>query len=102
MVLRQTCPGRPPVVILAYGGTSRFHPSGDANLAEAVLASLSQREQAVFNLVDPGLSYRGRNRPVRGRADGYQPAETGDNYSVDFFDYAGEETYLRNRTDLVL
>lgn len=41
------------VVVLAYRGESRFHPTGVANLAGAVLAAAQRPGQGVFNLVDP-------------------------------------------------
>jgi nucleoside-diphosphate-sugar epimerase len=42
-----------PVVVLAYRGESRFHPTGVDNLAQAVLAAAHRPGQGVFNLVDP-------------------------------------------------
>ena len=42
-----------PVVVLAYYGESQFHPTGVANLAQAVLASADTPGQGVFNIVDP-------------------------------------------------
>lgn len=42
-----------PVVVLAYRRESRFHPTGVANLAHAVLAAARRPGQGVFNLVDP-------------------------------------------------
>jgi nucleoside-diphosphate-sugar epimerase len=42
-----------PVVVLAYRGESRFHPTGVDNLAQAVLAAAQRPGQGVFNLVDP-------------------------------------------------
>ena len=64
-----------PVVILAYGGTSRFHPTGVANLAEAVLASSDQGGQVVFNLVDPDCPTVAEIGHAVAALMGHQPAE---------------------------
>lgn len=44
---------RRPVMVLAYGGHSRFHGTGVENLAQAVLACARTPGQGAFNLVDP-------------------------------------------------
>lgn len=44
---------RRPIVVLAHRGESRFHPTGVANLAEAVLAAARHPGRGVFNIVDP-------------------------------------------------
>ncbi len=66
---------RRPVVVLAYQGESRFHPSGVTNLAEAVLAAARQPGQGVFNLVDPDCPTVAEIGRAVGALLGHDPVE---------------------------